>query len=200
MKKLSRRIAVGLLAFVVGFAITVIARKYFFYLTWQGDIELCNNTEIKNPLCNYSTDLSEIPTVRLSDLVNNPSWYNGKIVRVHSRFYAELEDPFKSYLYEADGSIGKEQLGTIVPWSDDVYRKLCNFIDLNAPESNKADVVVIIRFDDVTDNPHRKETDERFDVAILHTEQMSVISPDEKSNPPRKHKEGHCWVSSTVSF
>jgi hypothetical protein len=64
------------------------------YVRWQDRHHPCGEPKeisdgdyvvIDNPLCEYSADLIEIPTVSHQRLAQNPGAYDGKIVRVKGR-------------------------------------------------------------------------------------------------------------------
>lgn len=197
MQRFTIALLTSLLTFIVGTTCSTISRTYLFP-TWKGVEKLCGNSRIENPLCNYSSDLHEVPTVDLITLLKNPEQYDRKIVRVRGRFFSYVDDPFKSFLAEPTYTVKEEEGIGAGYWDWNISKKLCEFIDLNAPESNQADVVLIIQFIDC-----RKCSNSPFKqvMTILHVEQMSAI-PFEHSTPfeipplpKRQHASGHCFWS-----
>lgn len=204
----------GIIAMLFALGISVFLTKfitaYFRFsnlqnevrITWQDEESKCGKPKkslfsdelvvIDNPLCSYSADLHEIPTVNYAQLADNPKFYDQKIIRVQGRFYSELEDAFKSRL--------KMKLnGHMIPhiragyWSLNESVKLCKFIDLNAPDSNRADVTLIIQFLDASDNQSAIDHNDNspFLMIILHVEEMKPVSSN-GNKQPRKHKNGYC--------
>ncbi|MDQ4119998.1 MAG: hypothetical protein M3209_00840 [Acidobacteriota bacterium] len=180
MKKVGLWIIAALFAFCIGIFVTKMAVAYIFYPTWRSDIDPCPYfSNIKNPLCSYSPDSNEVPTVTLSELVQNPALYDRKIIRVNGRFLSDKEDPHDSYFYMPDESGVEKPLG-VSYWSWKVSEKLCKFIDVQAPDSNSADVTLVVQFLDVTNYPAVREANDGspFVVMVLHVERMNaVVSP-----------------------
>jgi len=213
MKRISFGIGAMLLSVIVGIFLTKIARAYFLFselqneirVTWQDDESSCGKAKIRiigdepsiidNPLCRFSADLSEIPFVNDSELSKNPKFYHMKIIRVQGRFVSELEDEFKSRFYmKREGGFEEQSIGAGY-WSHDVSAKLCEFIDVIAPDSNSADVTLIIQFG-VIDDPTNKDFNNGspFYMTILHVEKMTAVQSlnATQSKQPRLHKSGDC--------
>jgi hypothetical protein len=222
MKKVCLGIAVILLTLSVGVWITKGIKSYFLFsdlqdevrVTWQDEESSCGKprrvftnsepTIIDNPLCNYSPDLREVPTISFSELEQNKNFYDDKIVRVQGRFFSEPEDPFQSRLYIfSNGSIVGQHVGAGY-WNFNISEKLCKFIDLNAPDTNAADVTLIIKFIDASDNPSAVEFNHGspFLMTILDVEEMHTVLPVSmtKPNKKRQHKTGHCWNDNNRSY
>lgn len=204
MKRISFRIIVLLLAFSIGIFITKVATDYLFYLnlqkevrvTWQDEESSCGKPSkisfshsdesiiIDNPLCNYSADLHEIPTVSYSELAGNPKFYDQKIVRVKGRYRMEFKDPNDSsafpfpdnsrFYMKSDSPSGERPLEYNSPWNFDTIKRLRDFIELNAPETNSAEVSLIIEFLDASDNPSVLEISNNnpLQMLVLHVEEM----------------------------
>jgi hypothetical protein len=213
-----KRLILGIIAMLFALSISVFLTKFIspyfhFYnlrnevfITWQDEESKCGKPRkslfsdelivIDNPLCNYSADLHEIPTVSYAELTENPKYYDQKIVRVKGRFYSELEDEFNSRLYMKLGNqFAQKHIGAGY-WSFNDSAKLCKFIDTNASDTNSADVTLIIQFLDASDNPSAIEHNDNspFLMTILHVEEIKVILPvnNKSSKEPRKHKNGYC--------
>ncbi len=153
MKKKIVGVIVLISIFLIGTFSTQYFIKPYFFPTWQGDNDSSCDQEIRNPLCNYSVYLREIPNVSLLELSKNPQKYNDKIIRVQGRYYSELEDYFDSRLYSiSNNEIGHQTLDSIGVWNDKVNQTLCHFIDINASETSQADVTLIVEFHYETSN------------------------------------------------
>lgn len=162
--------------------------QYFYSgVRWQDEEHPCGKPRksmfsegdeyiIDHPLCNYSADLHEVPTVSYSELAQNPKFYDQKIVRVKGRFQKDFYSnatPDNSKLYmKADSPSGEQPLEFNSSWSGS--RKLSNFIELNSPETNSAEVSLIIKFLDCSDNPAVLEINNNnlLQMIILEIEEM----------------------------
>lgn len=152
-------------------------------VTWQDDEKSCGKPEkslfsdewviIDNPLCSFSLDLHEVPTLELSDFFNNPKLNDGKIIRVKGNYVYNSEDAFKSEFYMQDKILGEKHFG-MGYWDFKIYNRIGSFFESRKIESKNVDVILIIQLIDVTDNPaafeHNGNTP--FNITILHIEQM----------------------------
>ncbi len=198
MKKNLFGIIIILLTVFIGIFTTQSFIKPYFFPTWQGDKDSSCDKDFNNPLCSYSIDLHEIPTVSLSELAKYPQFYNGKVIRVQGRYYSELEDYFDSRLYSiSDNKIGEQVLESGGIWSNSINETLCSFIDKNAPETNEADVTIIIEFYYITDDKHgglKRNHNNPLQFTILRVEEMKPVLRDNSKKPlkPRMHQTNQC--------
>ncbi|MCY7348721.1 MAG: hypothetical protein LH614_21225 [Pyrinomonadaceae bacterium] len=215
MKRISSGIIAMLFAIVIGIFLNKFITSYFLFsnlqnevrVTWQDEEYSCGKPSkisfshsdesiiIDNPLCNYSADLHEVPTVSYSELARNPKNYDQKIVRVKGRYQMDFihsdswnrnfADSARLYM-KSDSPSGERPLEYNSPWDFDITKKLRNFIELNSPETNSAEVSLIIEFLDVSDNPSVLENTNNnpLQMLILHIEEMKpfVVSNKTLSN------------------
>jgi len=166
--------------------ITVVP-KFMIGKTWQDDEQSCGKPQksffsdelviIDNPLCSYSADLHEIPTVTYSELSQNPKLYDRKIIRVKGRYFIENDDPqlWNSRLFlMSDDGINSIPIEFNSTWNFDITTKLYNFIRSNAPNTNTVEVSLIIEFLNVSYNTDAMKT---FRMIILHVEEMNAYMP-----------------------
>jgi len=205
MKRTVLAIITILFAFGIGVYLTRNISTYFIYpnlkgneylyngTTWQDEESSCGkpsksirfNVEaapiIDNPLCRYSANLHEIPTVDYDELARFPAFYNEKIIRVKGRFNIELNDPYlgKSRLFMMSHNSSQEQpIEFNSPWDWNITTKLRNFIETNAMQTKSANVSLIITFLDASDNPAVLEISNNnpLQMCVLHIEEMKVVS------------------------
>lgn len=195
MKKTGIGIFISICIFYIGTFATQFLIKPYFFPTWQGDKD-SSCEEMSNPLCSYSVDLHEIPTVTISELSQNPQKYNDKIIRVQGRYYSELNDYFDSRLYSIENKESIQQVLDVRNiWNNKINETLCHFIDFNSPETNEADVTLIVEFYDAKDDvPNLKRNyNNPFQFTILRVEEMNPVLNNENPKPlkPRIHQAGH---------
>jgi hypothetical protein len=194
-----RKIVIGIIVLISIFLIGVFSTQFFikpyFFPKWQGDNDSSCDKKIRNPLCSYSVDLHEIQTVEFSDLVQNPRFYNEKIIRLKGRYYNELNSS-NSYLSDINNSNGQQIINVASYWNNKVNQTLCHFIDVNAPETNQSEVSLIVQFYDVSNRPSYKEiyNNNALQITILRVEEMKPVlgSLGNQNLQPRQHKEKFC--------
>ena len=217
MKKVSLGIIAMLFAVMMGILLTKLISPYFYFnslqnevgVTWQDSESSCGKPKkssfsdefviIDNPLCSYSSDLHEIPTVTYSDLAQNPKSYDQKIIRVKGRYKMDFDNPDSwnlnvvnsARLYmKSDSPSGESPLEYNSPWNFEIIKKLSTFIELNSPKTNSAEVSLIIEFLDVSDNPSVLEltNNNPLQMLVLHVEEMKpfVALNDNLSDLPKK--------------
>lgn len=195
MKKIIVGVTVLIFIFLIGTFSTQYFIKPYFFPKWQGDNDSSCDQKIRNPLCEFSVDLHEIPTVSFSELIQNSKFYNEKIIRVHGIYYNEL-DSFNSYLSDSSDSKNQQVINVASSWNNKVNQTLCHFIDVNAPETNQLEVALIVQFYDVSDRPSYREiyNNNALQITILRVEEMKpVLGSSGKQNLlPRQHKKNPC--------
>lgn len=180
MRRLTFFSAIFLLTLAIGLTLSVL---------WPADPvpwplldTLCGVSDIQNPLCKYSPDLREIPTVDFCDLVRNPQVYDGKTIRIRGNFVPEDVDSYNANAYLENPECGSdnEQIG-VAYWDGHTIQKLMDYL-VFAPGSHRADVVVVGEFEVAK---HRNEAldNERLFFLILRTEKMSLVAPVPPNNP-----------------
>ena len=197
MKKTLFKITIILFTVFIGIFTTQSFIKPYLFPTWQGDNDSYCDRDIKNPLCSYSVDLHEIPTVSLPELAKNPQVYDGKVIRVQGRYYSELEDYFESRLYSLENNeIGQHVLDINGVWNNKVNETLCHFIDINASETNMADVTLVVEFYNASNSPKdlKRNNNNPLQITILRVEEMKPVlnNQNKQTLKPRIHKTSQC--------
>lgn len=172
MRRVVLWVLIALLTFFTGVASNMIWDVQHVS-SWQHADILCGNSSIENPLCVYSSSLHEIPTVEFCSLVHNPKSYDRKIIRIRGTLFGEV-DMFKAYLQtECDGY--DQRIGANY-WDGNTISILSNYLDVFAPDSGSAHVIVVGEFIDRAGHGYETMGGDRFLFIILHTEKISPAS------------------------
>jgi hypothetical protein len=129
-------------------------------------------TIVDNPLCDYSNDLHEIPTIEYDEIAANPYRFDNRIIRVKGRFEIgnNATGLKNSKLFMESNSSGEEYpIHFNSPWDKLIVSKIRESID-SSLYSNSAEVTLIIELLEVSNNTAAMEISggNPFHMLVLH--------------------------------